>query len=316
MIDLLFLVLGFAPLVAGANLLVESASSLAKRLNIPSIAIGLTIISFGTSAPEFVVNVFASSYGSSQIALGNIIGSNIFNILAILGVSALIYPLSVKSNTTWIEIPLCFLSAIILLFISNDAVIDNAASSSLTRIDGIILLLFFIIFMSYNFQLMKTGTFTEDIKVRNYSIRKSVLYIVFGLVLLTIGGKIIVRYAVLLAEGIGISERIIALTVVSAGTSLPELATSAVAAYKRNVDIAIGNIVGSNIFNVFFILGVSALIKPLPLTHLTNTDLFFNILASFLLFLFVFTGKGRKLDRWEGFAFILLYSIFMVFWLF
>mgnify|MGYP006302285411 FL=1 len=313
MLSLLFLLIGFIPLVYGANLLVVSASSLAKRFDIPNIVIGLTIVAFGTSAPELIVNIFASISKNSDITLGNIVGSNIFNIFGILGISALIYPLSIKSNTTWLEIPLCFLSAIVILVISNDSLITKASFSLIDRIDGIILLFFFLIFLVYNVQIMKSGGFNEEISVKNYSIIKSSLYIIIGLILLIIGGKLIVSNAIKFAKFIGFSERIIALTIVSIGTSLPELATSAVAAKKRNVDIAIGNIVGSNIFNVFFILGLSAVINPVNLQKWSNFDMMANIIASILLFIFIFTGKGRKLERWEGVLFIIFYIVYVAF---
>lgn len=311
MINLLFLLLGFIPLIYGADLLVESASSLAKKLNIPNIVIGLTIIAFGTSAPELVVNTFASAAGNSEIVLGNIIGSNIFNILGILGISAIIYPLTVKTNTTWIEIPLCLLSAAIVFIAANDIIIDKSSNSLITRTDGILLLGFFLIFLSYNFQLMKSGNLDEEIAVKEYSIHKSIFLILAGIVLLAAGGKIIVEFAVKFARIIEIPERIIALTIVSIGTSLPELATSAVAAKKRNVDIAIGNVVGSNIFNAFFILGISAVINPVRLQKMSNMDLTVNILASTLLFIFIFTGRGRRIDRIEGIIFTVIYLIYL-----
>lgn len=311
MINLLFLLAGFIPLIYGADLLVDSASSLAKKMNIPNIVIGLTIIAFGTSAPELVVNTFASASGNSDIVIGNIIGSNIFNILGILGISAIIYPLTVKTNTTWIEIPLCLLSAVIVLTVANDRIIDKTSFSMITRIDGILLLSFFLIFLSYNFQLMKSGSLNEEIATKEYSILKSLLLIITGIILLAAGGKIIVEFAVKFARLIEIPERIIALTIVSIGTSLPELATSAVAAKKRNVDIAIGNIVGSNIFNAFFILGISAVINPVRLLKMSNMDLSVNILASTLLFIFIFTGRGRRIERLEGIIFTVLYMIYL-----
>jgi len=311
MINLLLLLTGFVPLIYGAGLLVDSSSSLAKRFNIPGIVIGLTIVSFGTSSPELIVNIFASLSGNSDIALGNIAGSNIFNILGILGIAAIIYPLTVKTGTTWIEIPLCLLSGLVVMAAANDVIIDKSPLSVISRIDGIMLLFFFIIFMAYNFQLMKTGSFDEEIEVKQYSVIRSVIFIIAGLALLVIGGRVIVTFAVRLAHNLGLSERIIALTIVSLGTSLPELATSAVAAKKKNVDIAIGNIVGSNIFNVFFILGLSAVISPVYPQKLFNFDLAVNIVSSLLLFLFVFTGKGRKLDRWEGLVFVVLYICYV-----
>jgi cation:H+ antiporter len=312
MLSLLFLILGFIPLIYGADLLVESSSSLAKRFDIPNIVIGLTIVAFGTSAPELIVNVFASSGGNSDIALGNILGSNIFNVLGILGVSALIYPLAVKTNTTWIEIPLNLLSAVVLLVLANDTFLDNSATSIINRVDGIVLLAFFIIFIGYNIQMMKSGSFNEVIAVKPYSVKKAIFLVIAGLVLLVLGGKIIVTYAVEFATNLGISQRIIALTIVSIGTSLPELATSAVAAKKKNVDIAIGNIVGSNIFNAFYILGTSAIIYPVALQPLSNIDLYVNIFASLLLFVFIFTGKDRKIDRLEGALFIFFYIAYVI----
>jgi cation:H+ antiporter len=273
--------------------------------------IGLTIVAFGTSSPELVVNIFAAVDHSSDIALGNVIGSNAFNILVILGVSAFIYPLSVKTKTTWIEIPLALLSAIILIVLANDKLIDNNSTSIISRIDGIVLLAFFIIFLVYNFQLIKSGRYDEEFTTKNYTIKKSILFIIVGMGFLVLGGKAIVYSATEIAKFFGISERIISLTIISIGTSLPELATSVIAARKKNVDIAIGNIVGSNIFNVFFILGTSAVIYPVSVNQSSQLDLIVNIFASLLLFMFVFTGKGRKVDRWEGLVFVTLYITYV-----
>jgi cation:H+ antiporter len=310
---LLLLIAGFVPLIIGANLLVDNASSLAKRLNIPTIVIGLTIVGFGTSAPELVVNLFASFEKNSDLALGNIVGSNIFNILGILGISAIVYPLAVKKNTTWIEIPLCLLSAVIIIVLANDMLIDKMNYSTISRIDGCILLLFFIIFLSYNITLLKSEQYTDEIIVKDKPVAKSVFFILAGLVLLVAGGRIIVVSAVEVASAIGLSQRVIALTIVSIGTSLPELATSVIAARKKNSDIAIGNIVGSNIFNVFFILGLSAVIHPVSLQPFSNIDMIVNIFASLLLFIFIFTGKGRKIGMREGFFFLLVYVIYIAF---
>ena len=312
MLLVLILLAGFVALIYGANLLVDSASALAKRLKVPNIVIGLTIVSFGTSSPELIVSVMASVQGDTQIALGNVVGSNIFNVLGILGISALIYPLSVKSNTTWIEIPLSLLAAVILLVMANDQLIDRDGASAVTRTDGIILLFFFVIFMVYNAQLVKKGEISEEMEIRAYAPGKAVLLIIAGLVLLIIGGRAIVYSAVEIAQLLGLSERIIALTIISVGTSLPELATSAIAARKKNVDIAIGNIVGSNIFNIFLILGVSATINPVPLQAGGNFDMGVNLLAGLLLFLFIFTGRRHSIDRWEGGLFLALYVGYVV----
>ena len=221
---LLLLVAGFFPLIYGANLLVDNASALAKRFNIPNIVIGLTIVAFGTSAPELVVNLFAAIGKNPDIVLGNIIGSNIFNVGIILAVSAIIYPLAVKKSTTWIEVPLAFLAGLVIFILASDQLIDKASISVLTRSDGILLLLFFLIFLAYNYMLMIKGDFTEECVVRDVPPLKSILLIITGLILLATGGRMIVFGAVEVASFLGISERIIALTIVAAGTSLPELA--------------------------------------------------------------------------------------------
>jgi cation:H+ antiporter len=316
MFYLLLTLLGFLPLVFGANILVDGASSLAKKLNIPNIVIGLTIVAFGTSAPELIVNIFAALSKNTEIVLGNIVGSNIFNILGILGVAAFIYPLAVKTNTTWIEIPLALLASVSIIILGNDSFIDNSSWSGLSRIDGIVLLLFFIIFLSYNIKLAKAGRDQDDIAVKDLTIFKSILLLIIGFGLLVLGGRIIVLFAVKFAQLIGIPERIIALTIISIGTSLPELATSIIAALKRNVDIAIGNVVGSNIFNIFFILGLSSVITPVQVMAISNIDLVVNIVASLMLFVFIFTGKERKIEKWEGIIFILLYISYIYYLIF
>lgn len=309
---LLILIGGFVALIYGASTLVDSASSLARKYNVPNIVIGLTIVAFGTSAPELIINTFASVQGDSAIALGNVVGSNIFNVLGIAGIAAMIYPLSVKTNTTWFEIPLSLLAASILLVMANDVLIDEAGVSAVTRTDGIILLFFFLIFMAYNMQMALKGGEEGEVDIRDYPKWKSILLILAGLALLVIGGRAIVYSAVELATIFGIPERIIALTIISIGTSLPELATSAVAAYKKQADIAIGNVVGSNIFNIFLVLGISAVINPVPLQPGANLDLLVNLGAGLLLFLFIFTGKKHSVDRWEGVLFVGMYVAYVV----
>lgn len=311
MLHITLLILGFAALIYGANLLINGSTALAKKFDVPNIVIGLTIVAFGTSAPELIVNIFASARGSSAIVLGNVLGSNILNVLLILGFSALFYPLKVKTNTTWIEIPLSLLAAILLLIVSADTYLDGAAISNISRSEGLILLMFFIIFLAYNAQLIRNTEFEEEVSVRNYPLFKSVFFIIMGLALLIVGGHLIVNSAVAIARNMGISERVISLTIVSLGTSLPELATSVMAARKHNVDLAIGNVVGSNIFNIFFILGLSAVIHPVAVSSGTYFDIFVNILAGVLLFAFVFTGRGRRIDRWEGVVFLFVYMAYL-----
>ncbi len=313
MLQYILLPIGFALLIYGASILVDSASALAKAFKTPNIVIGLTIVAFGTSAPELIVNIFAAMQGNSAIALGNVAGSNLFNVMVILGATAVAYPLLVKSSTTWIEIPLSLLSALVLLVMVNDSILDAGSPSMVSRSDGVILLFFFLIFLAYNIQLARKGDLSEDFKVKEMSKLKSALLIVGGLVLLVAGGRLIVTASVDIAERFGMSQRIIGLTIISAGTSLPELATSVMAALKKNTDIAIGNIVGSNIFNVFMVLGATSVISPVALPAGANIDLLLNVLVSILLFGFIFTGKGRQIDRKEGIFFLILYIAYLMY---
>lgn len=304
---------GFILLIKGADLLVDGASSIAKKMKVSNISIGLTVVAFGTSMPELVVNIFASYQGNPEIAIGNILGSNIANILLILGISAIIYPLTVQKNTIWKEIPFSLLAAIIVGILASDALIDGRNFSELSRSDGFILIGFFVIFMYYIVSIAKDADDTQDIEIKDMSNGKSILYLIGGLLGLTIGGKFIVDGAVQIAGEFGLSESFIGLTVVAIGTSLPELATSAVAAYKKNVDIAVGNIVGSNIFNIFWILGVSSLIKPLPFNPSSIYDLLMTLLASLFLFLFLFVGRKHQIDKTKGIIFVLIYIGYIVF---
>ncbi|RDV17239.1 sodium:calcium antiporter [Pontibacter diazotrophicus] len=312
MINILLLLAGFIALIYGATKLVDAASSLASRMGVPNIVIGLTIVAFGTSAPELVVNLIASINNSTEMVLGNVLGSNIFNVLGILGISALIYPLSVKTNTTWLEIPLSFLAAVTVLVVASDVYLDGAASNFISRTEGIILLLFFSVFLVYNLTVARNSPEEEETQTENYSYLKAILFIALGLVGLIVGGRLIVTSAVSIAQTFGLSERIIGLTIVSIGTSLPELATSVVAVRKRNVDIAIGNVVGSNIFNIFLILGVSTIVNPLEVNSASFPDIAVNLASSLLLFIFVFTGKGRQVARWEGGVLLVLYVSYLI----
>ncbi|MGD8787214.1 MAG: calcium/sodium antiporter [Phycisphaerales bacterium] len=305
---------GFVLVIKGADFLVDGSTSLARKLSVSDLVIGLTIVAFGTSLPELSVNIFASVKGSTDIAIGNILGSNIANILLILGISGIIYPLVVTKGTVWKEIPLSLLAAILVGILVNDRLIDNAEDSMLTRIDGLVLLSFFVIFLYYSFGIARHFEVSEvPLSQKSHSLRKISLMVAAGLAALILGGKFVVDGAVGLAVALGISQSTIGLTIVAVGTSLPELATSAMAAYKKNPEIALGNIVGSNIFNVFFILGVSSLVRPLPFGTEHNLDIGVLILASVLLFVFMFTGKRRKLDRWEAGLFLVMYAAYIFF---
>ena len=304
-LTLILFVVGFGLLIKGADFLVDGAASVARKFNIPDIAIGLTIVAFGTSAPEFAVNIFSSLSGKTDIAIGNIIGSNIANIFLILGIAAVIYPLTVKRGTAWKEIPMSLLAAVLLGFMANDILIDGGAKNIITRIDGLVLLSFFVIFIYYIYGIAKSGNgLAMEEEVKKMPISKSVGLIAIGLLALVVGGKWIVDGAVFIAGFFGVRESIIGLTVVAVGTSLPELATSAVAAYRKHTDIAIGNVVGSNIFNVFWIMGVSSIINPLPLRQGGNFDIGVMAVASILLFSFLFIGKRHIIEKWQGVLFI------------
>ena len=314
MLQYVLLVIGFILLIKGADFLVDGASSIGRRLNVSDLVIGLTVVAFGTSMPELFVNIFASIKGNTDIAIGNILGSNIANIFLILGISAVLFPLTVGKGTVWKEIPLSLLAALLLGIMANDRLIDKGQTSALTRIDGLVFIAFFIIFMYYSFGIAKRiNGIDSHTPQKQYGLLKSLLLIGGGLIGLGFGGNWIVKSAVQIALKLGVSESLIGLTIVAVGTSLPELATSAVAAYKKNAEIAVGNVVGSNIFNIFFILGLSSIIKPLPFQPGGNVDIGVVILASLLLFLCMFTGKRRSLDRWEAIVFIILYVSYITF---
>lgn len=304
---------GLLLLVKGADLLVDGASSIAKRLRVPEIVIGLTIVAFGTSLPELIVSVIAAFEGRSDIAVGNIIGSNIANILLILGVSATIYPVRAKRNTVLKEIPFSLLAALMAGVMTNDVLLDGAAASFIGRGDGLILVSFFVIFLYYTIGVVESAPPEPSPAVLVFSHAGSAARITAGLVGLAIGGQWIVSGAVQIAHAFGVSESLIGLTVVAVGTSLPELATSAVAAYKRQTDIAIGNVVGSNIFNVFWVLGLSAIIRPLPFQAAGNIDLLVAAVASLILFLAMYIGRRHVLERWQGAVMVVGYVGYMVF---
>ncbi|MGL4947697.1 MAG: calcium/sodium antiporter, partial [Cetobacterium sp.] len=262
---------------------------------------GLTIVAFGTSAPELVVNVIAAMNGKSAITLGNVVGSNVINILLILGITAIIYPLTVARNTVKYEIPIALFAAVSTYVLSKNGVLNG--------FDGLILLGFFVLFLLYNTYLTVTNKEESELEVKNYTLPIAIGVTLLGFVLLVFGGRFIVESAVELARNFGISERIISITVVSLGTSLPELATSIIAALKKNTDIAIGNVVGSNIFNTFLILGVSAVISPIEISSGAFIDLILNMVSALLLLLFVL--RNYRLNRIHGLLFLAVYSSYV-----
>jgi len=315
MINILFLIGGLAAIIVAANFLVDGASALAKRLGVSDLVTGLTVVAFGTSAPELTVNIFSALDGSTDLAVGNILGSNIVNILFILGVSAIIFPLTVKRSTKWKEIPFALLAIIVFAVLANDVFIDKSDKNVVTKVDGIVLLLFMVVFLVYTFNMASRlkNEEIEDTTIKQMSLKKSLLFILGGLVGLFFGGKYMVIGAVDIAEKLGMSQRVIGVTIVAIGTSLPELAASLVAAFKKKADIAIGNVVGSNIFNVFFILGITAVIKPLPFDNALNFDTMVTIFASILLFITTMTIGINKITRTEGIIFVLIYISYVTY---
>lgn len=311
-ISFLLIILGFTSLIFGAKWLVDGASSLAKKSNVSDLVIGLTIVAFGTSAPELVVNSVASFNGLSDIVFGNIIGSNNFNLFIILGIAGLIYPIKVQSSTAWREIPISLITAILLLLLANNFFSNQAFEIS--RTDGIILLIAFGGFLYYVFNQLKQEK-TEVITYEQKSNYKIWSLVILGVAGLVTGGKLVVDNSIDIATQLGVSQKIIGLTIIAAGTSLPELVTSIVAALKKNSDIAIGNVIGSNIFNILLILSISSLINPIKYNPIFNQDLLILIGGTVFLILAMFTGKRKKLDRWEALTllgFYLIYTTYLV----
>lgn len=296
---------GLLLVVKGADYLVDGSSSVARRLGVKPIVIGLTIVSFGTSMPELVVNLFAVAQDHAGLAIGNILGSNISNILLILGVSATIIPLVVGKSTVTKEIPFALLSVVVLWIMVWDGVLDRA--------DGLVLLAFFIIFLYYTFGISRVEGEAEKEGFEKMSYVKSAALIAAGIIGLAFGGKLTVDGAEVVAAFLGISEEIIGLTVVAIGSSLPELATSVVAARKKEVDIAIGNIVGSNIFNILWVLGLSASITSLTFAPIAVFDVLITIGVTIILLVALFIGKRNVLERWEGVMFLLIYASYLIF---
>lgn len=311
---ILLLLIGFAVLIKGADFLVAGGSSVARKFNISNLAIGLTIVAFGTSAPELVVSVVSSVNQQADAAFGNVIGSNNFNLLFILGIAGIICPLVVQKSTVKVEIPLSLGAVILLALLVNDVLIWKREEDLLSRFDAIVLLLFFISFLFYIYQTMKNNQGADDEQpTKQYSSFASIGLIVLGMAMLIGGGKLVVDNAVEIAQQNGLSEKLIGLTILAVGTSLPELATSAMAAYRKNTDIAIGNVVGSNIFNIFFILGITGVINPAHYNSSLNFDLAITIFATIGLIIFMFTLRKHKLDRWEAGLMLLGYIGYTVY---
>lgn len=306
--EILLIVLGFVLLIKGADFLVDGASSVAKKFHIPEIVIGLTIVSIGTSMPELFVSTTSALQGSADMSIGNIIGSNICNLLLILGLSAVISPVKFQKSTRNIEIPMCFAITVVFIVLANLGKIISFA-------DSIILLVLFVGFIGYTLYVAKKGQAEaeeSEQEEQNGSMLKNILLIVIGIVGLKLGGDFTVNNAVVIAQTLGISEKVIGLTILAIGTSLPELVTSVVAAVKGNDDIAIGNIIGSNIFNMLMIIGVTAFITPLAYNVTYNVQLIILLFALILLEVFAFTKPKDNMTRSNGIVYVALYAVYMI----
>ena len=316
-IQLLLLVHGFVMLVKGADLFVDGASGVATKFGIPQLVIGLTIVAMGTSAPEAAVSITAAFAGNADITIGNIVGSNILNILIILGISSLVYPLAVQKSTLIIDIPIVLFATLILYLLGFDG--------NISRVDGIIMLVVFIAYLAYLFGVAKkeksaidrekTGEITvnsqsDEVAAKDISLLKAILFTLIGLVLIVGGSKFVVDSATAIAKALGLSQRFIGLTIVALGTSLPELFTSVTAAMKKNSDIAIGNIVGSNIFNILFIVGLSGVVIPVPFAQAFRFDTIISGIAAAALLAFCLPKK--KLSRFAGVIMLVCYAIYFV----
>ncbi len=312
LISIATILVGFFALTKGADWVVEGASGLAKRLRVSDLLIGLTIVAFGTSLPELVVNIFSSSKGAGDISIGNVVGSNLFNTAVVIGLSALISKtkIEVQSSTIRKEIPLSFLAIIVLFVLANDKFFGGS-EFLLSRNDGVILLIFFTIFMSYILDMaIKDREFLEYEVPKEASLLKEIGMLLIGLVFLSLGGDWTVNGSVKLATLLGVSQKMIGLTIVATGTSLPELATSLVAAKKGKNDIAVGNVVGSNIFNIFFILGISFVIKPYNFEPVLNVDL---LVLTFITIILFIGSLDKKVTKREGILLLFTYLIYLVY---
>jgi len=307
----LLFVLGFVLLIKGADWLIQGAVSIAQRLQVPDLVVGLTVVAFGTSAPELAVNVIASVNDNNGLAIGNIVGSNIANVLLILGASAVIRQLAVQKSTVRAEIPFSLLAAVMVGYMVNDQLLDTTATDQVSRWDGLVLIGMFVAFLYYTFRLSKADVSEDVPKVPQMSVFVAVMLFIVGLAGLVLGGKWIVDGAVHIALQLGYSETVIGLTVVSIGTSLPELVTSIAAVRRGNSDIAIGNVIGSNIFNIFWVLGLSAVISPVTFDSSDNFSIAVVVGTHAVLFAVLFLGKSYRISRGQGAVMLLLYASYL-----
>lgn len=309
----LLLLIGFILLIKSADFFVDGSSSIAKTLKIPTIVIGLTIVAFGTSAPEAAVSISAALKGQNDIAIANAVGSNIFNLLGVLGISAILSPVKVQKNTIVKEFPFAILASLSLLILSYDIKFQGYNENVLTRSDGLMLFALFLIFMYYLLELALSSK--EEMKVEKGSskepIAKSILISIIGIIGIIIGGNLVVDSARDIALTLGMSENLIGLTIVSIGTSLPEFVTSVIAAKKGESDIVIGNIIGSNIFNILFVLGISSIIHSINVTPIVYFDMIIMLVFTVITYIFAVTKK--KVTKFEGIILTTTYLLYMIF---
>ncbi len=301
LLDILLIIIGVALVLKGADFLTEGASALARRMHVPEIVIGLTIVAAGTSAPELFVSVVSALNGTPDLAVGNVVGSNTMNCMLIVGCAAMVAPMTISRSTVRKDIPFAVMASILLTCIALD--------NYLGRIDGIILLLGFVVFMAYTLLQAKNGQAEPQTEVRQLNPWLSVLFLVIGLAMLVAGSNVFVDSASSVAAALGVSEGVIGLTVVAGGTSLPELATSVVAARKGQSAIAIGNVIGSNVFNILMILGLTAVISPLQIEGITTIDMAVMLISVILVWLFSFTRF--TVERWEGASLVIGYLVYL-----
>lgn len=312
LIDIVLLLLGAFLILWGADRLTDGAASLARRLNVSDTVIGLTVVAMGSSLPEFSVSLFSSIQGSGGMSAGNIVGSNIFNILFIVGAVAFVSPLQATKATVWKDIPLTILASIVLMLLSKDVLLGDGSASSdiLTRADGAVMIMFFLIFLSYTFSIAKHKT-SSNTSVKEMPLWKTLLWLLLGFVCLIGGGEMLVESGTSIARQLGVSETIIGLTILAGGTSLPEFVASLIAARKGMCGMAIGNVVGSCIFNIFFVLGVCSLVRPMEVTDISPVQLYALIASGILMWLF--TATKTLISKMEGLMMCLCYIAFIVY---
>jgi cation:H+ antiporter len=306
-------VAGFIILIFGANFLVDGAASFGKKMKMSSLIIGFTIVAAGTSLPELIINVFASINKQTDLAISNVIGSNTMNTLLVIGVAALIYPIVPTRRTLYVFLPISLFAALLVAFFGWSSFMIEIERATITRVEGVLMLVLMVAFLVYMWRVSNSEGDIEEATISEFSVKKSLFLMIAGIAGLYFGGRWVVNGVEILVERFGISQAVIGITIVAVVTSLPELVTSILAALKKNSGIALGNALGSNIFNVFLVLGVSSVITPLNYSGMLNFDVTVMAMANLAVFLFVILGKGRMINRLEGLLLSLFYFGYIAF---